>query len=206
MHVDKIILRAACTTLAAILTLFAFMALALCFVFPSTVMNFAYDLGMNSVAVKYANRAYERSGDIAYAAFATEVAILDGNAEQIAIYGNLFIADDEFQTYCNGRNENKPDGAEGKYEQYIYGRVYSAEYATITAQEDKAILIGKAFASLDDTFSQGNAVIMLIIAARKTDDTGTLGAIREQMNGVAKDELNSEDRQRFEDVLSLLNG
>lgn len=207
MHVDKIILRAALTTLAVVLMLCAFMTLALCFVFPSTMMQITYDMGMNAASVKYAERAYDYSGDVYYAAFATEVAILDGNTEKIAECGNKLISDEQFATYCAARNADKPLLAKGKYEQYVYGQVYAAEYAIATTTAEKSLVINKAFLSLEaDSFPQGNAVATVVIAARKKDDTETLLAIREKMNEIDKDAFTAADAARFDDVFALTNG
>ena len=51
MSVDKVILRAALSTLAAILILFAFMILSLTYIFPSTMMGITYDLGMDGASI-----------------------------------------------------------------------------------------------------------------------------------------------------------
>ena len=211
MHVDKIILRATLTTVAVVLMLCAFMTLALCFVFPSTMMQLTYDVGMNAASVKYAQRAYDYSGDVYYAAFATEVAILDGNTEQIAHCGNQFISDDEFQTYCDARNAEKPEFAQGKYEQYVYGQVYAAQYVMATTDAEKSLVINKAFLSLEtNTFPQGNAVATVVIAANKKQDGNTLCVIREKMKEMEKDGfkdgLTAADAARFEGVFALTNG
>ncbi|MBR2330710.1 MAG: hypothetical protein IKA40_05630 [Clostridia bacterium] len=207
MHVDKIIVRAALTTLAVVLMLCAFMVLALSFVFPSTMMQLTYDMGMNAVSVQYARRAYDYSGDVYYVAFATEVSILDGNIENVAEYGTLLITDDEFATYCEGRNAQKPPLVVGTYEQYVYGQVYSAEYVGLQTAAEKALVINKAFASIDGAgFPQGNAVATIVIAAKKKGDNETLRAIREKMNDVDKNSLAADDSARFADVFALTNG
>lgn len=207
MHVDRIILRATLTTVAVVLMLCAFMTLALCFVFPSTMMQLTYDVGMNAASVKYAQRAYDYSGDVYYAAFATEVAILDGNTEKIAECGSAFISDDEFEEYCTARNAQKPPLANGKYEQYVYGQVYAAQYVMATTPAEKALLINKAFLSVEvGTFPQGNAISTLVIAASNQQDNETLHAIREKMNEIDKDVFTAADAARFEGVFALTNG
>ena len=107
MRVDKVILKAIISTVSAIVVLFAIMFGALVAAFPSTMMQITYNMGMNAVSAKYAHRAYGYSGDVYYAAFATEVSILDGDVEKVAEYGKLLIADDEFATYCDARNAQK---------------------------------------------------------------------------------------------------
>ena len=206
MHVDKVIVRAALTTLAVVLMLCAFMLLTLSFVFPSTMMQITYDMGMNAASVKYARRAYDYSGDVYYAAFATEVAILDDNTAMVAECGTLLIADDEFATYCAGRNAQKPPFL-GTYEQYVYGQVYAAEYVGLQTSAEKSLVINKAFSSLENAgFPQGNAVATIVVAAKKKGDKATLSTIREKMNEIDKNSLTAEDSARFSDVLALTNG
>ena len=119
MRVDKVILRAALSTLAATVILFACMLGGLCLFYPSTMMNITYDLGMDASAVHHATRAYTRLDDVSYIAFATEVAIGADDDEELAECGDLFIADEQFSEYCAARTAELGD-VEGTYEQYVY--------------------------------------------------------------------------------------
>ena len=47
MRTDRVILRSFLTTLLAIALLFGTMLLVLCFIFPASMMEITYDLGMN---------------------------------------------------------------------------------------------------------------------------------------------------------------
>ena len=123
MRADRVILRSVLTTLLAIIVLFGAMLLVLCLVFPSTMMELTYDLGMDGASVKYAARAYRRTDDVYYAAFATETSILMDDMEKIEENGLTLIQDDEFADYCKIRYDvmaMNNEAVELSYEQYIY--------------------------------------------------------------------------------------
>ena len=153
MRTDKVILRSFLTTLLAIALLFGTMLLILCLIFPASMMEITYDLGSYKSSVKYANRAYKRTDDVYYAAFATETAILLEDSALIEENGLRLIADDTFLQYCVVRNEeiaqNNATATEEEkvsltYEQYVYGQVTMAQYS----QGKKTEAITTAFASL----------------------------------------------------------
>ena len=75
MRIDRVIIRAALSTLAAIGVLFALLIAVMCLIFPQTMMQVTYDMGMDKLSVHFASVAYDRSGDAYYAAYATEVSI-----------------------------------------------------------------------------------------------------------------------------------
>ena len=102
MRVDKVILRAALSSLAAVATLIGIMIFALCYLFPATMMNLTYDMGMDNASITCAKRSYHRTDEIYYIAFATEVAIVAENDAQIADCGKRLVEDNgqAFQEYC----------------------------------------------------------------------------------------------------------
>ena len=79
MGVDKVILRAFLSTLAAFAILLLFMFAALTLVYPQTMMELTYSMGMESSSIHFAEQSYKRSNDVYYIAYATEVAIGEEN-------------------------------------------------------------------------------------------------------------------------------
>lgn len=205
MRVDKVILRAALSTLAAILVLCTFMMLALCFIYPSTMMQITYDMGFDAASVKYAERAYERSDDIYYIAFATELSILNGDEEKIASCGQAFIAHDGFETYCNQRNTDKPQAATGSYQQYVYGQVYAASYKVATTTQEKLAAIDGAFATLEEnTFPKNNAAVAVILAALGDNDAQALVGIKNKMDNMNVGGFSENDKTYFDGIRTRL--
>ncbi|MBQ8684910.1 MAG: hypothetical protein IJ514_01915 [Clostridia bacterium] len=199
MHVDKVILRAALSTLAAILALIAFMVLTLSLAFPSTWMKISYDLGMDGVSVRSAKRAYDYSGDVAYIAYATEVAIGADDDERIEECGELFIADDDFVSYCSARNQTLPEGADGEYEQYVYGQVSVAKYRL----GDKDGAVDTAFDGVESGFPKNNAVVSLLLTALQAEDAATVDKIETKMNEMAETIASDTERAYLEEMRSL---
>lgn len=198
MRVDKVILRAALSTLAAIVILFGFMIFALCYIYPSTMMNIAYDLGMDGASITCAKRSYKRSDEVYYIAFATEVAILSEDYEEIAKCGALFAEDDEFATYCKTRNGELGSDVQGTYEQYVYGQICVAEYQI----GEKAEAVNDAFAYVGNAFPQNNAVVAVLVTALGEHDLTTVESIKGKMEQL-QNGIPEQDKAYFGDVLAL---
>ena len=198
MRVDKVIFRAVVSTLLAIFVLVAFMVLSLAFIFPSTMMKITYDLGMEGASIRNAKRAYKYSGEVAYIAYATEVAIVCDDTEKIGACGRLFIADENFAVYCAERNESLPDGIEGTYEQYVYGQVCVAEYKL----GNKAKAVEIAFSGVEESFPKNNAVIALLLTVVEESDSATKDVIYYEMS---KKTLSNEESAYFEEILHIIS-
>lgn len=202
MRWDKVIVRAVLSTLAAIVVLFGFLFLTLCFLYPSTMMKITYDLGMDGASVKYAMRAYNRSDEVYYVAYATEVAIGADLDEEIEECGLAFVDNADFEEYCKARDEKMQltAGLEGQYAQYIYGQVSLAQYRQ--GETDEAVKT--AFAALkENSFPKNNAVEGLALTALMAKDGVTAKKIEEKMMRIESG-LSGEDKTNFDALLLLL--
>ena len=197
MRVDKVIMRAALSTLTAIIVLFVAMILMLCFLFPWTMMQLTYDLGMDGASVRSAKRAYNMSGEVYYVAFATHVAIGCGDDEKIVECGKMLIADENFKLYCEEKTAQTAELG-GVYDQYVYGQVCLAQYR----QGDKEGAIATAFSSLDGAFEKNNAVVALLITALSTKDSDTVDEIQLKMNEM-QSQISQENSAYFQEMLTL---
>ncbi len=176
MGVDKIILRAFLSTLAAIFTLIAFMFLALIAFFPSTMMEISYDMGMESSSIRYAERAYKNSEDVYYIAYATEVAIEEDKQGKILSCGEQFIAHEDFANYCENKGEKQEE-----YKQFIYAQVCLSKYEAGDAQG----AIELASASLEEgRFAQGNALVAVMIKSLEKEDVTAQESILQILEGL----------------------
>lgn len=197
MRVDKVIMRAALSTLTAIIVLFVAMILMLCFLFPWTMMQLTYDLGMDGASVRSAKRAYNMSGEVYYVAFATDVAIGCGDDEKIVECGKMLIADENFKLYCEEKTAQTAELG-GVYVQYVYGQVCLAQYR----QGDKEGAIATAFSSLDGAFEKNNAVAALLVTALSTKDSDTVDEIQLKMNEM-QSQISQENSAYFQEMLTL---
>ena len=200
MRVDKVILRAALSTLAAIAALLAVMILALCFVFPSTMMRITYDMGMDGASIRYAKRAYAYTSDVSFIAFATEVAIGLDDYAQIETCGEELIADENFNAHCAQKDALITSA--GGYEQYVFGQVCVAKYR----QGEKTEAIEKAFALVGSGFPKNNAVAAVLLTALSQEDSVAVNAVKEKMNEMDAGAFSASDREYFDALLALANG
>ncbi len=161
MKTDKIILRAAISTLIAIVILLLFMFGTMCAFFPSSMVKITYNLGMEKSSIHFAERAYKNGDDVFFIAQATETAIESGNGEKILSCGQKLIADDEFTAYC----DEKENGEE--YKRMIYGSVCVAQYGA----GEKAKALDGACACLSGDFpTEKNPLVSLLIKAISAED------------------------------------
>ncbi len=182
MGVDKVILRAFLSTLAAIGILLSFMILSLVAFFPSTMMECAYDLGMESSSIRFAERAYKSSDDVYYIAYATEVAIEDDRKGKILSCGEKFLKDKHFEDYCAEKNES--------YRQYIFGQVSVCKYE----KGDKSSAVELACSAIKEgTFPKNNAVVAVIVASLQENDAATLDEIYAKISGLKVGEGDSKN-------------
>lgn len=204
MSVDKIILRALVSTLGAIVALFAFMIIMLVSVYPSTMMEITYDLGMDSSSVRYAERAYKRSNDVYYMAYATEVAIGIDDYKKVESCGCKLIENVGFAQYCNEQDvlaEGIPQMQGSSYEQFIYSQVCVAKYKNGKQEE----AVDYAFSLIGNAFPKNNAVVAVVLTAKKNNDMVTLGKIKEKMEQ-KQGEVSEADKETFDGIFALVSG
>lgn len=201
MSVDKVILRAVLSTLAAIVLLFGFMFTVLVTVYPSTMMEFTYSLGMESSSIRHAERAYKRSDDIYYIAHATQTAIEIEDYEKIDDCGMKLIEDEDFADFCAEKNNTNGKEA-GDYEQYIYGQVCVAKYRC----GEKQAAVEYAFSFTEEgEFPNNNAVVAVLITSLRAEDGETVDLIEGKMNERAGT-LSEGDKAYFDEILRLITG
>jgi len=181
MRGDKLILKAVLSTLAAIVALIVLLFSALAIFFPSTMMQFTYKLGMEDASIHFAERAYNRSNEIYFAAFATEVAIGAGDFEEIDSCGEKFIKNKKFAAYCQECDE-KFHASEGAYSRYIYGQVCVAKYKK--GKQEKAL--ARAMELNGATFTEGNPISAVLRAAILKKDKPTVEAVLNVLKGFNK--------------------
>ncbi len=193
MSVDKVILRAVLSTLAAIGALLIFMVSALCIAFPSTMMGITYSLGMEASSIHFAERAYKGSEDVYFLGYATEVAIEEDKTDKILSCGQQLIAHDEFAAFC----EKKGDNA-GAYKRFIYGQVCVAKYRS----NDKQGAVETAYDSLNGEFKSGNPLIAVMMAAITAQDKDTVRAVLDKLALLSAQE---EDQNYLNETIAWAN-
>ncbi len=179
MGTDKVIVKAFLSSLAAIGVLLLFIVGALCAVFPSTMMELSYNLGMENSCIHFAERVYKDSDEIYFIAYATEVAIEEDKSGKLISCGEAFIADEEFEEYCL----LKGDG----YKEFVCGKICVAKYE----KGDKEDAVSLAYETLNGSFTEGNAMVALLFTANGLGDEETVLSIKTKIN-----ELNLDSAQK----------
>ena len=196
-------MRAAISSFSAIVCLIGILIFVLAYLFPATMMNITYDLGMDGASIACAKRSYDRTEQVYYIAFATEVAIVSENSEQITECGKRFVEDDSqaFTSYCTTKNQTLSQELAGTYEQYVFGQICVAEYRL----GEKTQAIDDAFAYLHGGFPVNNSVITLLFTAMQEGDTQTVQTVKEKLNEIQTGDFTETDRAYFNEMLAVLS-
>ena len=194
MELDAVIKKTILTTLAAIGALLLFIVIGLWALFPSTSMELAYDMGMESSCIRFAERAYKGSDDVYFIAYATEVAIEEENEGKIISCGEKFIKDEGFETYCALKGDT--------YEQFIYGRVCVSKYQA--GQKEDAVSL--ACQSLHGAFPKGNALVAVLLTSLKENDRATVNTVKTKLNTLSVDGEDAKYLQETLETLAKLEG
>ena len=212
MSVEKIIFRSFLCTLAAIAMLLVFMAGMLVAVYPETMMNVAYDMGMEKSSVWFAERAYKRHDKIDTIAFATTVAIEENMYDKIISCGEKMISDDEFASYCEKKDlENYATYGDqtvngvlivdiiGAYAQYVYAQISVAQYKTGDTDGAKQ----RAWA-LTEGFPRNNAIACLLLEAEGNGDETLVQTLRVEMESLDQSDWSDDDKAYFGEICAAL--
>ena len=196
MRIDRVIIRAALSTLGAIALLLVVMVSALSIAFPQTMMKLSYDMGMDKLSVQFAARAYETSGKAYYVAYATEVAIGADDYTNVETYGELLVKDDEFADYCKERDvvvEENGAFQEISYAQYIYGEICVAKYLLGNTQQ--ALQSAWEYIGNGTSFVKNNAMVALLLEMLGQKDLAAVQTVLGKMNEIEQSAL-ADDTQR----------
>ena len=188
MRIDKVILKTVLSTLLAIFVLCGVTVTALAFLYPSTMMELSYNVGLDDASAWFAHRAYNHLDNVFYIGYATQVAIGRDDPEAIEKYGDKFIADEGFEEYCAERD--KASEVEGSYAQYIYGKLYSSKYKL----GKKTEAVEGAFAVNKEAFPKSNAVAAVLFASilNGQGDKPTMELILEKMRALKAEQTQTQ--------------
>ena len=121
--------------------------------FPGTLCGWCEQLGNYGFAVRYASLYYAYTDKIADLGRCADDSILAENDEYITEYCTLLVDHEEFNAYCELRDEEMAESQPllgFSYRQYIYGAVSSAYYR----QDSIDIAIGFAIEGIEPDFER----------------------------------------------------
>lgn len=211
---NKIIWKSILATLVSTLLLCGVLALACVCFFPPTVMEFAYSVGWDKTAMKYAQKSYERFGEAYYAAYAMEIAAdleLDGQTE---VYAEELISCEDFESFCTGEDARFSADAEegekreqGTYRQYVYVKLCLAKYRlskTDEAVERAAASLSGKEGGVCREFPQNNALAAVLLYALKDGDTQTVNKISAILSATDDTALSQNDKEYLAAMKNLI--
>ena len=194
MRMDKVILKSALSTLAAIGVLYVVLIAVLCLVFPQTMMGVTYDMGMTDLSIFFADVSYNRSHEAYYAAFVTEVSISANYDDKTEWYGQTLLDHSGFDSYAATRVGSADGEKVEEYRTYIQGQVCLAKYDL--GKQDEAL--DTAFGYLGGHFYEYNPVVALLVMRADAEMKAEIG---ERLKSVA---VNSSEEQAYLDEMILL--
>lgn len=164
-------------------------------------MDFAYNVGWDKTAIRYAEKSYDRFGDAYYVSRAMEIAaeeVLDGDTER---YAEILIAHEDFEDFCVemdaksfrvDEDGNRTDEKwQSTYKQHVYVNLCTAKYRLGKKNE----AIEAAYSSLDGKFPPNNALAAVFLNALKAGDTATAQAAAEKFVATDEGALSNADKE-----------
>ena len=142
IRIDKMIARAAVSTLAAISILIAVLFGILALAFPQTMMDLTYSLGMDKACVNYALTSYARFDAIEYIAKGADTALAARMYDKADECLEYLVADEDFDQFCAKKNVDVAGSlSEADYRGYYLRQLCVAKYhaGKTTAAIDRAV-------------------------------------------------------------------
>lgn len=202
----KIIWNSILTTLVATLLLCGVLLLSCACFFPATMMELSYSLGMDSSAMRYAERAYNRFEAAEYAAFAMEIAADNGLYADTERFAEDLLSCADFEAFARKQDVNYAQGgnesnrSQTTYKQYVYVKLCLAQYRlgkgeTAADRAASSLKIGE--------FPQNNALAALLLYALSDGDAAVVSAVSEKINAVEEGALSAADAAYLSEMKRL---
>ena len=187
----KLVIKTVAITVAAIIVLMAAIYLTFALAFPKTLANCWKDVGNYSIAAKYYEKQYDKSGDLDDLA---ELCVyLDAKTDGVkaAKYLKLLTENENFNARCE--QEDKKGGFKYTAYEYYYGKYAVAEF--YANKIDAAITVAKS--AVSKGYTENNAFRVLLLDAEdltESDRGAIVSAINEIYGGLTDAEKQIADR------------
>ena len=209
MRIDKLIWKTVVSTLIATLVLLTAMFGILSLFFPQTMMKITYSMGMDKASVDFSATAYERFGVVDYAAYGADVALLSNLHTQAEDCLERLLADEEFESYCEKKNEALTGENRNTTMQAYYRRQLCL---SIFWQGDGERAVSRSLELMGDSFAEGNPLIEVIRYARLSGSDGeatirnAYGKMSEIRSSEAYERYSATDKAYFDQIFAVVDG
>ena len=209
MRMDKLIWKTVISTLVSALVLLFAMFGILSLFFPQTMMKITYTMGMDKASVNFSATAYERFGVVDYVGYGADVALGANLHQQAEAALEKLLADDEFESYCNKKNESLDGEQVNTTLQAYYRRQLCL---SIFWQGDGERAVNRSLELMGNSFTAGNPLVEVIRYARMSEADGesTLRTaytkLSEIKNGEVYGRYSAADKAYFDQVFAAVGG
>ena len=181
----NLVLKTVIMTFTVIITVIAVIYACFAIFSPKTLAKFWEDAGNYSVSVKYYEKQYEKSGDIADLANLCAKLEVKSDSKRAAKYLAIFTDDENFSAFCE--QEDKAGGYKFTSYEYYYGSYVVASYY----ESGIASAISVAKKAVQAGYTEHNAFYVLLSETPLTKDDGIIIAaeisgIKETLSGGAE--------------------
>ena len=112
----KSILNTVLLTLLVLMVSLCIVVMLMFFVFTKDFANFMYNIGCDNIASDLYYRSYTKTNDIVSCYKALNIKISLGDNEDIIMYYEAFVADDEYENFMSSSKQNSENLKVGKLE------------------------------------------------------------------------------------------
>lgn len=187
----KLVIKTVAITVAAIIVLMAAIYLTFALAFPKTLAKAWKDVGNYSIAAKYYEKQYDKSGDLDD--LAKLCVYLDAKTDGVkaAKYLKLLTENENFNARCE--SEDHKGGFKYTAYEYYYGKYAVAEF--YANKIDAAITVAKS--AVSKGYTENNAFRVLLLDAEdltESDRGAIVSAINEIYGGLTDAEKQIADR------------
>ncbi len=182
----KLVIKTIALTAVILLVLSAGFYLVLSCLFPSQLADFYFKSGNEKLALKYSEKAYDKSSDVLDLAILAERSIAFDDNAKIITYCSQLINDENYHKIFTSKGQS--------YHYYIVGSLCQARYE----KGDKSVAVETAFSNTSD-YVEHNPIHRLIVLSASKNDQNTLAIIKQKL--IERQEKN----QLLESHLALIN-
>ena len=184
----NLVLKTVIMTFTVIITVIAVIYACFALFSPKTLAKFWEDAGNYSVSVKYYEKQYEKSGDIADLANLCAKLEVKSDSKRAAKYLAIFTDDENFSAFCE--QEDKAGGYKFTSYEYYYGIFTVANFY----ENGLSVAIGTAKKAVQAGYTEHNAFYVLLSETPLTKEDGTI--IKAEIS-VIKETLSKDTEKGF---------
>ncbi len=209
MRMDKLIWKTVASTLIATLVLLVAMFGILSLFFPQTMMKITYTMGMDKASVNFSVTAYDRFGVVDYAGYGADVALQANLHKQAEDCLESLIANGEFESYCEKKNEQLTGDRRNTTMQAYYRRQLCL---SIYWQGDGERAVDRSLELMGNSFAVGNPLVELLRYARLSGSNGeatvraAYGKLSEIRVGDVYGQYSAADKSYFDQIFTVVEG